>query len=188
MGWGEHLSRWIENYLSNRTQATAFGDALSTPQTIRCGVPQGSILGPLLFILYINDLSLVADYCTTSLYANDTAILIANYDMEALKHRLQCDLWQIENWLDLNKLTVNTKKTKYMMFGTPQRITNTQPMTLYMKNDLLEKVHTYTYLGLMLDSTLNYSAHIESLAKKVSKRLGLLGRIHKYISMDTALT
>ena len=111
------------SYLNNRVQAVNIGHtySMSNFQGIKVGVPQGSILGPLLFIIYVNDLPHCVD-CKTVMYADDTTLLFHSSDQVSLQIDLDSNLNRIAQWFNRNKLTLNIKKTKLMLFGTLQRI------------------------------------------------------------------
>ena len=112
--------KWFKDYLANRTQYVTYNTIKSTKENVNCGVPQGSRLGPLLFLLYINDLSLVTEYCFSILFADDTNVFISGKDLEVLCNRLNGELESICEWLCSNKLSLNVSKTYYMVF-TPQK-------------------------------------------------------------------
>ena len=107
---------WFENYLTNRSQVVYFNDVTSNNLQIVCGVPQGSILGPLLFLLYINDLSNCSPVLKLVLFADDTNILISHNDITQLQIMLNTELQNVSTWFNLNKLSINVEKTVYMYF------------------------------------------------------------------------
>ena len=109
---------WIKNYLSNRKQVTRYKNAISDPGVVSVGVPQGSILGPLLFIIYLNDLPLIVRNLTVSCYADDTAIYFSDKYVESITRTLEEDLTCIDYWLKANKLSLNVNKTQCMCFST----------------------------------------------------------------------
>ena len=104
------LSKWISNYLQNRFQKTLANNVLSEAMPVNCGVPQGSILGPLFFVLYINDVKKYIDDAEIRLYADDTVILSHNKDWHAAQENLQRKLNGFVEWSKLNELTVNSQK------------------------------------------------------------------------------
>ncbi len=138
---------WLECYLSGRGQKTKVNAVLSDVDSIHVGVPQGSILGPLLFLLYMNDLPKMINQCSISLYADDTAIYVHGENNELLEHRLQADLNQVSQWLLANKLSINTNKCKVLRISTRQHRTRLQPLDIHINNCQLEQVTTYKYLG-----------------------------------------
>ena len=109
---GKHFE-WIKNYLTNRKQCTVANNTVSQQQLITCGVPQGSVCGPLLFLLYINDITSSIKNCKVSLYADDTVVYISHSDIQTGIQLVQQDLNRLNNWCKENKLSINCKKTKY---------------------------------------------------------------------------
>ena len=114
--------QWFESYLSERTQYVTYNSVKSTREKVNCGVPQGSILGPLLFLLYINDLSSVSEYCYSVLFADDTNVFISGENIDVLCSRLNEELECIREWLCCNKLSLNVSKTHYMIFTPRNKI------------------------------------------------------------------
>ena len=108
--------RWFDSYLSDRTQYVTFENHNSEVMNINCGVPQGSILGPLLFIIYVNDICNVSDLLFKILYADDTSVLINGKHIDELINNLNIELENLNVWLKANKLSLNAQKTYYMVF------------------------------------------------------------------------
>ena len=148
----------FKNHLGSRTQRTKVNGVLSDERTTVCGVPQGSILGPLLFIIYINDLSEYLDESSCSLYADDTAIYYSNVSYIEVALTLSIELEIVRQWLHANKLTLNVSKTKYM------------------------------YLGLILDEGLNFEAHIDKLYNKTCSKVGVIKKVRNCLDNKLALT
>ena len=141
--------QWIQNYLTNRQQSTIVNGIASDKMDITCGVPQGSILGPLLFLIYINDLSCIATNTSMYLYADDTVLLTNDDNIDDCKNSMQRDIIKIANWCRSNKLSLNIKKTKCMLFGSRERLKNTVCPNIYINDILLDSVHQYKYLGVI---------------------------------------
>ena len=116
LGIGKNVLKWITNYLTNRNQCTTANGITSTYTDISCGVPQGSILGPLFFIIYVNDIVNILNHCKHLLYADDTVLYISG-ELTHTTALLQQDLNRFKIWCDRNQLTMNIKKTKYVTFG-----------------------------------------------------------------------
>ena len=174
------------NYLSNRSQVTKYNGAVSNSGVVTVGVPQGSILGPLLFIIYLNDMPQVVHCCKVSCYADDTAIYTSGPTVSAIQADLQDDLSRIALWLKGNKLSLNVNKSKVMCFSS-QYYRPATDIVLYIDGAQLEQVEQYKYLGMILDNRLNFADHIDRLVKKSRQRIGGIGRVRKYITKDIAL-
>ena len=177
---------WFQNYLTDRKQKVSINGQVSDPLPINYGVPQGSVLGPLLFIVYINDLQHQIKHSKITLYADDTAIFFAAKDIKIIQKRLQEDLSLAHSWLGLSKLTLNTSKTKCMVFGSRQRLSHGNELKISIDNKQLEQVDSFKYLGVWFDSTLTWSTHVSNACSKISQRLGVIGRIRSCLPQETA--
>ena len=113
---------WFKSYLTNRTQRCSVNGCLSDFTTLKCGVPQGTILGPLLFPIYINDLPNYLSFSIPRMYADDTHITYAGSDLHLIQSSLPHDLEKLSNWLVCNRLTLNATKTEFMVIGSSQRL------------------------------------------------------------------
>ena len=112
---------WLKSYLGDRTQYVEFNGCKSNVKNIACGVPQGSILGPLLFILYINDIVNTSPILKFVLFADDTTILYSHNDLANKIQMVNNELQKVTDWFKTNKLSINADKTNYMIMGTPQK-------------------------------------------------------------------
>ena len=144
--------------------------------TIICGIPQGSILGPLLFIIYINDLHLTCNHSLPYLFADDTNLFSSSKNNSA-DSLLQSDLTNIEEWLNANKLSLNVSKTYYMELGHRKDTAN----TLKIANENVTKSNCCKYLGLWIDKYLNFNVHITKVKKAISKHSGILSKIRHWV-------
>ena len=171
---------WFRSYLTGRQQAVQVGESISETQPVDFGVPQGSILGPLLFSIYINDLTSAIKKSKVILYADDTVIFYRSNDVMEIQSALASDFDSVAGWLCANKLTLNVSKTKCMLFGTPTCLGRSPPLELQHGGEAVEQVEEFKYLGVTLDSELKFDVHIESICKKISSRLGIIGRIRNY--------
>ena len=179
-----HAWHWFDNYLSGRTQSVCVNGTTSEPMDLNSGVPQGSVLGPLLFLIFINDLPNWVKQSKVVLYADDTALFFSNKDVKTIELALQEELNSLSNWSRENGLIVNCSKTNVMVFGTSQRLAKASRPVLKMSESFLPVKDLSKYLGVIFYSNLNWHGHIDTIASKVSRRLGLLSRIRKYISTD----
>ena len=176
IGLNEHILRWIWNYLSSRLQQVAVNGSVSSTIPVRSGVPQGSVLGPLLFIIYVNDLTLLplADGSNLSLFADDV-ILYRPISVLSDYFKIQCDITAIEHWSDSNFLSLNPQKCKYMIVSR-KRSPLLPGNALQLYGQGLCEVSLYKYLGVLLSSDMKWSSHIEVACSKAKRMLGLLYR------------
>ena len=179
----------ICDYLSDRTQVTVVNNVKSETSRIRCGVPQGSILGPLLFLLYINDLPNCNLLSDVRMYTDDTNLTFASSDPEELFSSLTHDLSNLKQWLDSNRLSLNVLKTKCLFTGTRYKI-SLLPSEPYICLDghLIERVNSYKCLGVQVDETLSWEAHISEVVSKVAKVLAVLRRLRPICPQSTLVT
>ena len=149
-------NKWFKSYLQNRTQYVSVNGTISNPNTILSGVPQGSILGPLLFLLFINDMSDSIINSTVDMYADDTLIYFCHNDVKTIETCLTDDLASLSKWLDDNLMKVNVSKTKVMLLGTSARTSKINNINVVMNNCTVEKVNSFKYLGVNIDANLKW--------------------------------
>jgi len=181
--------RWFKSYLMHREQVCKIDNIISTPKNIKCGVPQGSNLGPLLFLLYINDLPNCLVNSVPAMFADDTNITISAKNAEDFEEKLNNELSNVHNWFLANKLTVNVDKSEYMLIGSRQRLAgiDREPI-INIGGKNLERVSKTKSLGILIDENLNWNDQIDNISKKASKGIGILRRAKKYISQQSLLT
>ena len=178
---------WFKSYLTNRKQFVQFNRSKSSMQTIQCGVPQGSILGPLLFLVYINDLPQQCNSLHLTLYADDTSIVISGDSVTETTRRLNDNLARIDNWFTSNKLMINTSKTNFMVFSTKPSIQNSN-FNVNINNSTITRVHHTKFLGVIIDSKLTWQDHIMHIKNKISKIIGILLRVRRVLSTKALVT
>ena len=178
---------WFEDYLSNRFQVVNVNGTFSDRAEVVCGVPQGSILGPLLFLLYVNDVIKCIKNCKIKLYADDTVIYTAHHDFALSRTLLQEDLECYSTWCIQNKLSVNVAKTKVMIFAASKGKLNTLEANIKMDDHLLQVVPSYKYLGVILDPLLSYNLHLAYISKTVAYKTYKLCQLRDYLDNKIAL-
>ena len=164
----------FSNYLCNREQYVEYNGAKSNTLNISTGVPQGSVLGPLLFLIYINDLPTVSNILNMLMYADDTT-LYCNFNKDINEMIINRELYKVNTWLSANKLTLNVSKTKFIMFRTLNKGMH-YPM-LKLNDTVIERVDKFKFLGIWLDEYLNWGAHIDHVCLKISRVNGTLNRL-----------
>ena len=175
---------WFESYLFGRKQIVSHDGALSEIKVTSCGVPQGSILGSLLFTLLINNIDENLRQCEMTLYADDSVLYVGDKTCDVIEEKLNNDLEQIANWFVQNNLVVNLKKTKTecVLYGTHQRTSGSKPMEIKINKTKIAESDVYEYLGVNMDQNLTFSDHLEKTIKKATSRIKLLSRIRHNIS------
>ena len=169
----------MKSYLNNRSQHVSLEAAKSRNLKVTCGVPQGSILGPLLFLIYINDMHKAFDKCLVHHFADDTNLLYANKDPKAIKKVVDIELNNLYIWLCANRLSLNVSKTEFIIFRPPRKPLPQRIVLSLNRNKIYESTKI-KYLGLILDSRLTWKHHINELAKKLSRAVGMLYKIRHY--------
>ena len=174
-------NRWFRSYLTGRTQATRFNNTLSKFETISIGVPQGSVLGPLLFLLFVNDICKSPLYSQISLFADDTCLYHSGPSIESIIPKIQTDVSRVLKWFSDNKLTVNSEKSFAIVVGSRQKLTSLPfPYPPVTFGETVLKYETVAqYLGVTIDSCLTWKEHINSLTSKIKPKLGALARLSK---------
>ena len=166
---------WFESYLSDRKQCVEVNGTHSEFLPVNCGVPQGSILGPLLFLVYINDMNISLN-CRLSLYADDSALLFLHEDSRVIARRLSCELTSCKRWLVDNRLSLHVGKTECLLFGTKRKLKGVDSFSVFCEGMLVDRVHHVKYLGIQLDASLDGSIYVRSLLKTCAGRLCFLYR------------
>lgn len=175
---------WFKSYLKNRVQRVKIGRHVSDPLFVNIGLPQGSNMAPILFILYINDIVNASDKFLYSMYADDTALILKDSCLENLISVVNQQLSLVNNWLIANKLTLNCQKTKWILFTNAKGYVVTDD-AVKINNNTIERCFQIKYLGLILDCDLKFDKHITSVCNKISKNIGVFYKLRPYVSTKT---
>lgn len=170
---------WFSSYLDQRSQKTKVGEVFSSSMFNNLGVPQGSVLGPLLFILYINDFGGVLEHCSCKFFADDTSIYISGKNITEILWKLNSDLKNVSNWLNINKLKINVEKTVYMVIKN--KISDNNETNVIINNTKLNQVSETKYLGIIIDDKLDFKKNLDYVIKKMSKKINFLARINNQL-------
>lgn len=174
--------QWFKSYLHNRTQRTRIGSYLSSPKHVDIGVPQGAVLGTLLFLIYINDFQNILTSAKICMFADDALIYVSGKNPSECIRVLNEEMEKVDIYLKMNKLKLNTNKTKAMI------INGRVDEDIYISGVTIEKVKEIKYLGILLDDKLKFDVHINYICKKIVKKVAFLRRIRCKISTTTAIT
>ena len=170
-----------QSYLENRVQTCSVNGHMSSFKPVSYGVPQGSILGPLLFIIYMNDLPTCVKEAEITMYADDTSLYKPFRTAQDLSDELIPAFVKICEWLKMNKLALNVLKTKFMIIGTSQRLN-------ILDGCQIRRVKSVKYLGLIVDDTLTWAEHVDYISTKISKNIGIIKHVRRFLLWHSLLT
>ena len=180
--------KWFQSYLTDRTQRCNVNGNLSTASTVNCGVPQGSILAPLLFLMHINDLRNCLWDAATRMFADDTNITSSAKTVADLKLAVTSEIKNLTCWLRANRFTLNVAKTELMIIGSRQRLNiQCKEIDISIDDKTIKRVDHAKSLGLTIDAQLSWSKHVDEICKKAFSAIGALKRVRPFISMDIAV-
>ena len=182
---------WFKSYLSNRKQTVCLDGIISEKESTSCGVPQGSVLGPLLFLIYINDIQNSSSVFSFHLFADDTSILFEHKNLQHLQNMVNQELLKLCDWLRTNKLSLNVKKTNFVMFRPRQKQLPFVPKIRLIDNSNnpfeLESKDCMKYLGILIDSHMSWNQHINYISQKISRTVGIIAKLRHYVPRGTLL-
>ena len=177
--------RWFVSYLAGRKQFCRVNGTDSQVNAVDIGVPQGSCLGPLLFLVYINDLPKVIESCTVAMYADDTGLYYRGASLDHLNETINKDLERLDNWLKGNKLSLNVVKTVSMNIVSRQKHQKVLgELDLKIRDTNIQNVKETKYLGLQIDRHLTWKKHVDTISRKVSRVLGVLKHAKKFLPQN----
>ena len=183
----DQLLNWFTSYLEKRTQVVDFHGKHSKPTTIKTGVPQGSILGPLLFLLYVNDLPSLIE-SETIMFADDTTVLSHGSSHQGVISTIQKDLNSISLCSSKNHLVPHPKKTKVILFSKPSQASPFEVRSpLSLNNVGIEYVTSYKYLRFTLDQNLDYSLHVKDICRKINYGLQIMRHVNVFLPKESLI-
>ena len=176
----------FRNYLLDRKQFTAFSEHDSVHEKVTCGVPQGSILGPLLFLIFINDLSNISSIMNILLFADDTNLFFKHENVEWLAKTINTELCKVSNWITANKLQLNYEKTHMMVFNSGKK--DISKLNILIDGHAVKTVSTTKFLGVSIDDDLKWKTHVNEILLKISKTIGVMGKLRHCLPKSILLT
>ena len=173
----------FRSYLSNRKQKVFVNGVESSFLLINSGVPQGSILGPFLFLIYINDFEKATNY-----FSDDTSLTATGKDLDILLQKINFELPAIHEWLCSNRLTLNLSKTKYLIFQPHQKLNSNLYPPLKLADQYLEQSYSVKYLGLIIDCFLSWHEHIDHISSKISKSVNIIAKLKPHVTSQSLIS
>lgn len=188
-GFKGNCLKWLISYLHNRSQFTKVNNFTSNTTAVPSGVPQGSILGPIFYLIYVNDIGALKNITSfIYMFADDTVIVSSGVTPKESSDRLTSDLTSISRYFNNLNLLLNPEKTKVMYFDKLKSGKNIHKFgKVVVKNTEIEVVESFKYLGFLIDRNLNFSCHVKYCVKQANHKLYLLRRIRNYMSSKTSL-
>lgn len=179
------VGNWVKNYLQNRKQFVQIGEHKSSFMELSCGVPQGSVLGPILFILYINDICNISKSLKYFLFADDTTILCCGKNEHQIIKTITAEINKLKQWFDQNKLSLNVSKTKIIWFGNFKIRSDVQ---FEIDQTRVEQTHEHKFLGVIIDHKMCWKPHVSYISSKISKNIAIIGKTKYILDPKSLLT
>lgn len=186
-GVGQKTRNWFENFLGNRFQRTTVNGYTSSNLLNDIGLPQGSVLSAILFIIYINDMPDHLKNVFVNLFADDTLLYCVGNNKQDMANQMNAELAVLNDWLATNKLKLNTAKTKWMLINNKTEECN-ETVKLKILDAELGRVDFFKYLGFIIDNKMNMKEHVSYTCKKIAKKIFCFGRLAKYMTFRTKIT
>ena len=170
---------WLKTYLENRNHFVQIENYKSRMLPVSLGVPQGTILGPLLFIIYINDISHCSDFFKFITYADDTNLFYNMHNTDPTN--INSELNKVLHWLEVNKLSINIPKTKFMIFHNQNKNINCITPDITIKDTKIERVESFNFLGVIFDQHMKWNCHVNNIALKLSRTIGIFYKLKHFL-------
>ena len=182
----KYTTKWFKSYLTARSQKVQFQTNISNAYEIKSGVPQGSIIGPLLFLLFINDLPLFLNDTNSDIFADDLTLSVSASNKKEIQNKCQLSLNQTNAWSHQNRMIVNQQKKECMLIGSTQRMArlNDKSIKLILNETPLNQISDHKVLGITIDQTLSWDIQIKIVCKNLTNKLSLLNKIKRYLPKD----
>ena len=168
-----NVNNWFRSNLTNRMQYVSLNDCESSRMLIKCGVPQGYILGPILFILYINHSTSVSKILRLIMFADDTNLFLSDKNVADIESRLNSELFSLTDWFQSNSLPLNVKKTSFIVFGNRKSV----DINILINNQSITQLKNTKFLGVVISSDLSWNQRISFVLNKISKTTGIVSKV-----------
>ena len=178
--------QFFASYLTNRQQYVQMGNTVSSKQTMTCGIPQGSSLGPVLFLIYINDLPNCSSALTFRIFADDTNVFASARDLKVLEKIVNSELKKVKIWCDVNRLSINFSKTNFMIIKSQKKKDDQVNISVESADgtiNALQRKQKIKYLGVLLDETISFNHHISYICTRIARNNGIISKLRHYLTL-----
>ena len=178
----------MHSYLLSRSQYVQIDSWKSPLLPIKCGVPQGSVLGPLLFLIYINDIFSCSNYLSFIIFADDTNIFFQHKNISELTKIVNHELSFVATWFKANKLTLHPDKTKFILFHPARKKINLDGLSINIDKNSINRVEHTKFLGVIIHQNLSWQTHIKAISSKIAKSTGIIIKSRQFFLSNTLCT